>query len=1161
MLQMAVAMRNGLLRASTGEHAMVETLVTRPESANPPTKPPAAAPLLPMSQGAGRGPLAYAELHCLSHFSFQRGASSPAELVHRAKSLGYAALALTDECSVAGAVRAYEAARDCGLHLVYGSEFVWGRLRIVVLVRDLQGWGNLCEFITAARSRAEKGAYVVDEASPWALLGEGCECVLLAQRGLAAGFDDASDLVAISACIQSVTGHFCSKSLWLGVELHLAPDDSLWLQTLQQAGANLGLPLLACGDVHMHARSRKPLQDVVTAIQLGKRVAECGFALQPNAERHLRSRLRLAALYPQALLQASVRLAQRCSFSLDEIRYHYPQESVLPGMDAGQTLAWHTWQGAAGRYPQGIPEAVRAQLQTELALIADCQYEMYFLTVHDIVRYAKSVGILCQGRGSAANSAVCFCLGITAVNPVGNHLLVARFISKARSEPPDIDVDFEHARREEVIQYIYGKYGRDRAALTAVVSCWRSRGALRDVGKALGLPADLIDALAKGQYWFSEHAQAQAEKAAVFEGSPEEGPEALPEDWVERKFKEAQVLAQEKSGLANAGVSDRQLRLWVELAWQLKGSPRHLSQHVGGFVLTQGKLTRLVAVEPAAMARRSVIQWDKDDLDVVGLLKVDVLALGMLTMLRNALTERSRWRGEHWELAQIPQDDPATYAMICRADTVGTFQIESRAQMSMLPRLLPQKFYDLAVQVAIVRPGPIQGGMVHPYLLARERERRGLPLVLEKPALKKALERTLGVPIFQEQVMQIAMEAAGFSAEKADALRRSMAAWKRKGGVHSFERPLIDGMVARGYSLTFAKAIFAQMLGFGEYGFPESHAISFALLAYASAWLKRHEPAIFLQALLNAQPMGFYAPAQLVQDAHRHGVRVLPVDVCHSHWLCTLEEPLQALRGVGQPQPAVRLGLNRVAHLGKAAALRIEEQQAQSPWANTEDLALRAQLGKSELQALAAADALRSLSGHRRQQMWDAAAQNDLPPLFAGVPVNEAVLQLPAAHEGEEIMFDYAATGLSLRRHPLALLRPKLARHGLQTAVELRNMLTGQKVRACGIVTVRQRPPTAKGTLFITLEDETGVINLVVWAQTFARWQAPLLASRLLAVEGVWQTSTAPQLEADEYMEKTTQTQSDKAPAAHHLVVMRAKDMTRWLGRFADVGLNSRDFH
>ena len=481
--------------------------------------------------------------------------------------------------------------------------------------------------------------------------------------------------------------------------------------------------------------------------------------------------------------------------------------------------------------------------------------------------------------------------------------------------------------------------------------------------------------------------------------------------------------------------------------------------------------------------------------------------------------------------------------------------------MSMLPRLLPRTFYDLVVEVAIVRPGPIQGGMVHPYLLARERARRELPLKLEKPELEKALKRTLGVPIFQEQVMQIAIEAAGFSPGRADELRRSMAAWKRKGGVHRFRDELVGGMQAKDYSPEFANAIFQQMLGFGEYGFPESHAYSFALLAYASAWLKRHEPAIFLQALLNAQPMGFYSPSQLVQDARRHGVQVLPVDVCHSHWLCTLEAPLQTLRGVEQPQPAVRLGLNRVARLGKAAALRIEERAAQSPWADVADLAIRAGLDKADMEALAAADALRSLAGHRRQQMWDAAAQTALPPIFAQVPIHETPLELPPAREGEEIMFDYAATGLSLRRHPLALLRPKLARHGLKTAAELRQMLPGQKVRACGIVTVRQRPPTAKGTLFITLEDETGVINLVVWAQTFARWQAPLLVSRLLAVEGVWQTSTAPQLNAEVHEAKHVHTQSEKAPAAHHLVVMRARDMTRWLGRFAQVGLSSRDFH
>jgi error-prone DNA polymerase len=1142
------------------ESAMLDAVRLQSQLAAPPPAVPPAVPVVSVTSGAGRGPLAYAELHCLSSFSFLRGASSPAQLVHRAKSLGYSALALTDECSVAGSVRAHEAALTCDLHLIHGSEFVWGALKIVVLARDLQGWGNLCEFITTARSRAEKGAYVVDETSPWHWLQQGCICLLLPQRNAL----NASDSIAIRHCLSMTSAVFDAKlpsnCLWLGVELHLAPDDSLWLQTLQQVGAELGLPLLACGDVHMHARSRKPLQDVVTAIRLGKTVAECGFALQPNGERHLRSRLRLAALYPKAMLDATASVAARCTFSLSEICYHYPQESVLPNMTATQTLAWLTWEGAAGRYPQGIPEGVAEQLRKELALIADEEYEMYFLTVHDIVRYARSAGILCQGRGSAANSAVCYCLGITAVNPHGNHLLFERFISKERKEPPDIDVDFEHARREQVIQYIYTKYGRERAAITAVVSCWRSRGALRDVGKALGLPLNLIDALAKGQYWFSEHAKAQAEKVELAEQSEsadaEDAPEALPEDWVERKLKEAQVLAEEMS----SAVSTHQLRLWIELAWQLKDSPRHLSQHVGGFVLTQGKLTRFVPVEPATMKNRSVIQWDKDDLDIVGLLKVDVLALGMLTMLRNALDERARWRGEMMELYQIPQEDPATYTMICKADTVGTFQIESRAQMSMLPRLQPRTFYDLVVEVAIVRPGPIQGGMVHPYLLARERERRGIALKLEKPDLEKALKRTLGVPIFQEQVMQIAIEAGGFSADRADQLRRSMAAWKRKGGVHQFRDDLINGMIANEYSREFANAIFQQMLGFGEYGFPESHAYSFALLAYASAWLKRHEPAIFLQALLNAQPMGFYSPSQLVQDARRHGVRVLPVDVCHSHWHCTLEAPLQPIRGVQQLQPAVRLGLNRVAHLNQAAALRIEAQAAHGPWADVADLALRARLDKQDMEALAAADALRSLAGHRRQQMWDAAAQASLPPIFAQTVIHEPRLALPAAKEGEEIMFDYAATGLSLRRHPLALLRDKLTRHGLKTAAELRQMLPGQKVRTCGIVTVRQRPPTANGTLFITLEDETGVVNLVVWSKTFARWQSHLLGSRLLAVEGVWQRSSAPQLDAQELEGKVPQVQEAQSFAAHHLVVLRARNMTHWLGRFVEVGLSSRDF-
>ena len=723
---------------------------------------------------------------------------------------------------------------------------------------------------------------------------------------------------------------------------------------------------------------------------------------------------------------------------------------------------------------------------------------------------------------------------------------MARFISRERSEPPDIDVDFEHARRETVIQYIYEKYGRDRAALTAVVSCWRTRGALRDAGKALGVDAALIDAMARQHHWFSDAEDEAAE--------PEPDDPAL--GWVRSKLLRLARL-RERLGDACPQLSPRRARLWLELALQLRDSPRHLSQHVGGFVLTEGPLTRLVPVEPATMEKRSVIQWDKDDLDTMGLLKVDVLALGMLTVLRGSLDARAALRGVRWELADIPREDAATYDMICRADTVGTFQIESRAQMSMLPRLRPREFYDLVVEVAIVRPGPIQGGMVHPYLQARERQRQGDALVLEKPALKKALERTLGVPIFQEQVMQIAMIAADFSAGEADELRRSMAAWRRKGGVHRFERQLIDGMLANGYSAKFAQAIFRQMLGFGEYGFPESHAYSFAMLAYASAWLKRHEPACFLMALLNAQPMGFYTPSQLIQDARRHGVRVLPVDVRHSDWDCTLEAPHERIASVDLPQPAVRLGLCMVAQLPKASGERVAQVRAQAPFTSTEDLALRARLQRAELQALAAADALQGLSGHRRQQMWDAAALQVQPPLFAGVPVHEAPVQLAAAPEGEEILFDYAATGLSLRRHPLALLRDRLRRHGLRTALELRDTLPGLRVRACGIVTVRQRPPTAKGTLFITLEDETGTVNLVVWPDTVTRWSEPLLGARLLAVEGEWQSS-AGWGRKDEAQE--SQRGAD-LPAVRHLIVRRARDMSRLLGRLGGSGLASRNFH
>ena len=1069
----------------------------------------------------------YAELHCVSSFSFQRGASQPEELVERAAALGYRALAITDECSVAGVVRAHTVAKTYGLQLLLGSEFRFQGFAMVVLARNLEGWGNLCECITAARRGADKGRYSTEAAGGHLTQLQHCELLLIPDRNQ----EKTPDLIAVSACVSSARALFY-LNFSLVAELLLAADDALWLATLQQAAAEHSLTLVAAGDVHMHVRSRKPLQDVMTAIRLGCPVAACGQQLQANAERHLRQRERLANIYPPALLQATLEVAARCHFNLDEIRYRYPLETVPPGMTPSEGLAWLTWEGAAGRYPEGVPESVRRQIAHELGLIADCQYEMYFLTVHDIVRFARGEGILCQGRGSAANSAVCFCLGITAVDPTQSQLLFERFISRERREPPDIDVDFEHQRREEVIQYIYGKYGRERAAIAAVVTTYRTRSVLRDVGKALAVPPALIDAFASEHYWFDKDFAAERLVALAEQCAEEDGASAI---------------------------SLRTARLWLELSAQLRGFPRHLSQHVGGFVLTQGKLTRLVPVENAAMPDRSIIQWDKDDLDEMGLMKVDVLALGMLSALRRALDLRALVRDQRWDLADIPREDPATYAMACAADTTGVFQIESRAQMSMLPRMQPRTFYDLVVQVAIVRPGPIQGGMVHPYLRAREQVRRGRKPKLEYPALEPALGRTLGVPIFQEQVMQIAITAAGFSAGQADDLRRSMAAWKRRGGVHKFERPLIDGMVARGYRLEFAEAIFQQMLGFGEYGFPESHAYSFALLAYSSSWMKCHEPACFLAALLNSQPMGFYGPSQLVQDARRHGVRVLPIDVTQSEWDCTLEE-LPALSKVAlasadsrdmdaaassrfrAAQPAVRLGLRLVAHLPREAAARLLQARLKAAFSSTEDVALRADLTVSHLQSLAAADALVALSGHRRQQIWDAAAQHATPLLLREAPVNEVVLALPHAPEGEEIVFDYATTGLTLRRHPLALLRSRLSKARLCTALQLRTMAHGHTVRACGIVTVRQRPGSAGGTMFVTLEDETGPVNVIVWPSLIDECREVLLKARLLAVEGVWQCHP-------------------DARGVRHLVAQRFRDFTPLLGRMADALNRSRDFH
>ncbi|HEX9179816.1 MAG TPA: error-prone DNA polymerase, partial [Burkholderiales bacterium] len=995
----------------------------------------------------------YAELHCVSNFSFLRGASHAEELAARAAKLGYAALAITDECSLAGIVRAHVAAKERGLKLIAGAGF---RLadgpRLALLATSRESYGDLCALITRGRRAAEKGRYRLTRADveDSAL---GCIALLLPDAAPELG----------EACW--LRDRFPGRA-WIAAELLCGPDDRARLAALQAFAAAARLPLVAAGDVHMHVRSRRALQDTLTAIRLGVPLAEAGHALFPNGERHLRSRERLARIYPPELLAATVEIAARCSFDLDSLRYEYPEEIVPPGETPAGWLRKLTEEGFRWRFRERRdPDVIRARplVEHELRLIAELGYEPYFLTVHDIVKFARSRGILCQGRGSAANSAVCYCLGITEVDPSRMEMLFERFISRERNEPPDIDVDFEHQRREEVIQYIYEKYGRERAALAATVITYRPRSAVRDVGKALGLSLAQVDALAKSFAWW-----------------------------------DGRVIVADR--LAEAGLDPESpvAQRLMALVGQILGFPRHLSQHVGGFVIARGLLSRLVPVENAAMPARTVIQWDKDDLDALGLLKVDVLALGMLSCIRRALALVSEWQGRELAMSDISAEDPAVYEMVGHGDTVGVFQIESRAQMAMLPRLKPRCFYDLVIEVAIVRPGPIQGGMVHPYL----RRRQGLePVTYPSEAVRQVLERTLGVPIFQEQVMSLAVVAAGFTPGEADQLRRSMAAWRRKGGLWHFQERLVTGMKARGYTEEFAERIFQQILGFGEYGFPESHAASFALLVYVSAWLKRHHPAAFAAALLNSQPMGFYAPSQILQDARRHGVEVLPADVQASEWECTLEKLLNAEDAKNAKKcqemesfssalsassavsglPAVRLGLRMVRGLSQEGAERIAGARRERTFEGVEDLARRAKLNRHDLQCLAGAGALASLAGHRRLAAWEVAGVEAPPPLLEGAGISEPQPALPAPTEGEDLVDDYRNLGFTLGRHPLALLRPRLTKMRCLSAEELRRLPHGSRARAAGLVTGRQRPDTASGVVFVTLEDETGMVNVIVW--------------------------------------------------------------------------------
>jgi error-prone DNA polymerase len=1030
----------------------------------------------------------YAELHCISNFTFLRGASHPEELAQCAAELGYTALAITDECSVAGVVRAHVAAKQAGLKLLIGSEFrLDDGLRFVLLAQDREGYANLCQLITLGRRAASKGNYHLTRDD----LAQGVgNCLALWLPGMGA---DTASLDAASVDIASFdtdsinADSFDEKAaswlaecfpdrLWIAIERLARSGERARLGALRKLGQRLALPCVATGDVHMHIRERRMLQDTLTAIRFRKPVSRVGYDLHRSGERHLRRRETLERIYPRELLAESVRIARRCDFSLDSLRYEYPEEIVPPGQAPSQYLRQLVEAGLAWRFPTGITTKVRTLIEHELTLISELHYEPYFLTVYDIVRFARSQNILCQGRGSAANSAVCYALGITEVDPARMAMLFERFISKERDEPPDIDVDFEHERREEVIQYIYNKYSRERAALAATVVTYRAKSAFRDVGKALGLNLEQVERISKNFAWWDQKAQrADRLKEAGFDpDSPVIG------------------------------------RL-ITLTETLSGFPRHLSQHVGGFVISRGPLSQLVPVENAAMKDRSVIQWDKDDLDSLGLLKIDILALGMLSAIRRALALISQLRGTPFSLADVPPEDPKVYEMITRADTIGVFQIESRAQMSMLPRLRPKCFYDLVIEVAIVRPGPIQGGMVHPYL----RRRQGIdPVIYPSEKVRAVLERTLGVPIFQEQVMQLAVVAAGFTPGEADHLRRSMAAWRRKGGLQLFEEKLISGMRERGYSETFAKQIFQQILGFGEYGFPESHSASFALLVYVSCWLKHHEPAAFTCALLNSQPMGFYAPSQLVQDAQRHGVEVRPVDILCSDWLNTLESA-QTLANVptdadtpeqsqsaAKAQPALRLGFRMVKGLSKAGALRLIETRLHLLTESVEELLLAAKLSRRDMECLAAANALAATTGHRHNAAWTVAGIETRPPILANAPIREQLVDLPAPTEGENVVADYASLGLTLGKHPLALLRLELRKLRILTAEDIRHIPHGTQTRVAGIVTCRQRPGTASGVVFVTLEDETGFINVVVWGRSATAQRRTLLGAQLMAVHG-----------------------------------------------------------
>ena len=1023
----------------------------------------------------------YAELHCLSNFTFLRGASHPGELVERAAALGYAAIAVTDECSMAGVVRAHDAAKRHKLKLIVGAEFrTPDDLHVVLLAPTQTAYAEICALITRARLAADKGTYRLTRADFQAGL----------DHCLALWVPPAEPRASTAGWIRELFPGRC----WIAVELHLGANDAQRLARLQQLGAAHGLPLVAAGDVHMHSPERRALQDTLTAIRHRCTLAAAGHRLHPNGERHLRRYEQLLKIYPRELLDETLNVAQRCEFSLHELRYRYPRELVPPGMTASEYLRDLTELGLKARWPRGVPEKIRAVVERELALIKQLQYEHFFLTVHEIVEWARGrpKPILCQGRGSAANSVVCYALRITEVNPDNIAMLFERFISAERNEPPDIDVDFEHERREEVIQHVFERYGRERAALAATVITYRPKSALRDVGKALGLDPDVIDRLAKAQaYW---------------------------DDW--ETFRDS---------VASQGLhlDTDVIRRLCALVKELLNFPRHLSQHVGGFVIAQERVSDLVPVENAAMPQRTVIQWDKNDLESLGLLKVDVLALGMLTALQRTFDLLGKTGTGPTNMEMIPREDSATYDMICRADTIGVFQIESRAQMSMLPRLRPRNYYDLVIEIAIVRPGPIKGGMVHPYL-----QRRHLPpeeVSYPSEELRPVLEKTRGVPIFQEQVMQIAVVAAGFTPGEADQLRRAMGAWQRSGNMGTYQQKLMDGMRAKGYAEAFAEAIYKQIEGFGEYGFPESHSASFALLTYVSSYLKYHHPAAFFTGLINSQPMGFYQPAQLLEQAKRQLVQILPVDVTVSEYQCTLAPRVQG-------RDAIRLGMRLVKGLRDEDARRIVAAREERPFASMADVVQRAELSPRATRVLATCGAFRGLTEHRNLAYWEALAVERARPPLAGAQVDEALPALPPPSEWEEILRDYYQLGLSTGRHPLALLRSRLRSLGVLRRRDLEAIDSGTHVSVSGLVTHLQHPQTAKGVVFASLEDETGINNIIFWPGVFAAERPNIIGTTLLIVHGALQNEKG----------------------VIHVVAQRVEDYSHWVERLPR---KSRDFH